>query len=55
MPFPAEAHTLSITGALTVLDMLRAAFLQTADASSVQFEVRPSYITLTYALCHFIL
>lgn len=55
MSFPAEAHTLSIRRALTVLDMLSAGFLQTTDVSSAQFEVRPSYITLTSALCHFIL
>lgn len=44
MPFPAEAHTPSIRGALTILDMLSSGFLQTTGFSSVQFEVKPSYL-----------
>lgn len=53
MSFPAEAHTLSIRGALTVLGMLSAGFLQTTDVSSAQFEVSLSYITLTYVSHYF--
>lgn len=52
MSLPAEVHTLSIRGTLTVLDMLCVGFFQTADVTYVKIEVSPPCISLLHALCH---